>query len=169
MKQLFQFRNLCKRFILPIIALNSSLATAAQPFFQRTTIESKKIDLIGTFNEIEVRGDDIRIILTDNLDGQLVFQGNSKDVKVANATVINGKLIIDASRKKSFDEFKVYMSAANIRSLVTFGKMEILSSGTIKTRDLKIILNGSSMVSINHDGRLKVVPGTGYEIANTGN
>src|SRR4030095_5745648 len=144
MKQLFQFRNLSKRFILPIIALNSFLATAAQQFFQRVSIESKKIDLVETFNEIEVRGNNIKIILTDNLDGQLVFQGNSKDVKVAKATVINGKLIIDASHRKSFGAFNVYMSAANIRSLVTFGKTEILSSGTIKTQDLKIILNGSA-------------------------
>lgn len=168
MKQLFQFRNLGKRFVLPIIALNSFLATTAQPFL-RSTIESKKIDLIETFNEIEVRGNDIKIILTDNLDGQLVFQGNSKDVKVAKATVINGKLIIDASRKKNYTEFKVYMSTANVRSLVTFGKMEILSSGTIKTRDLKLILNGSSLVSINHDGNLKIVPGSGYEFANNRN
>ena len=168
MKQLFQIRNLSKRFILPIIALNSFLATTAQPFLG-STIESKKIDLVETFNEIEVRGNDIKIILTDNLDGQLVFQGNSKDVQVAKATVINGKLIIDASRKKSYAELKVYMSTANARSMVTFGKMEILSSGTIKTRDLKLILNGSSLVSINHDGNLKIVPGSGYEFAYTGN
>ena len=168
MKQLFQFRNLSKRFILPIIALNSFLATTAQPFL-RSGIESKKIDLVEAFNEIEVRGNNMRIILTDNLDGQLVFQGISKDVMAAKATVANGKLIIDASRKKSYTEFKVYMSAANVRSLVTFGKMEILSSGTIKTRDLKLILNGSSLVSINHDGNLRIVPGSGYEFANTGN
>lgn len=168
MKQLFQFRNLGKRFVLPIIALNGFLATTAQPFLT-STIESKKFDLIETFNEIEVRGNDIKIILTDNLDDQLVFQGNPKDVKAAKATVVNGKLIIDASRKKSYTEFKVYMSTANVRSMVTFGKMEILSSGTIKTRDLKLILNGSSLVSINHDGNLRIVPGSGYEFANTRN
>ena len=168
MKKLFQFKNLSKRFILPIVALNSFLVTTAQPFFRAGT-ESKKIDLVETFNEIEVRGNDIRIILTDNLDGQLVFQGYSKDVKVAKATVINGKLIIDASHKKTYTELKLYMSIANVRSLVTFGKMEISSSGTIKTQDLKLILNGSSLVSINHDGKLKIIPGRGYEIANTEN
>ena len=168
MKQLFKFRNLCKGFVLPIIALNSFLATTAQPFL-RSGIESRKIDLAETFNEIEVRGNDIKIILTDNLDGQLVFRGSPKDVQDEKATVINGKLIIDASRKKSYTEFKVYMSTANARSLVTFGKMEILSSGTIKTRDLKLILNGSSLVSINHDGNLKIVPGSGYEFANSRN
>ena len=98
-----------------------------------------------------------------------MFQGYSKDVKVAKATVINGKLIIDASHKKTYTELKLYMSIANVRSLVTFGKMEISSSGTIKTQDLKLILNGSSLVSINHDGKLKIIPGRGYEIANTEN
>ena len=168
MKKLFQFRNLGKTFILPVIALTSFLASAAQPFL-RAGVESKKIDLIEAYNEIEVRGNDIRIILTDNLDGQLVFQGYSKDVNVAKATVINGKLIIDASRKKTYTEFKVYMSIANVRSMVTFGKMEISSSGTVKTQDLKLILNGSSLVSINHDGKLKIIPGRGYEFANTEN
>jgi hypothetical protein len=51
-----------------------------------------------------------------------------------------------------------------MRLLIASGKTEILSSGTIKTRDLEIFLNGSSYVSVRYDGKLNIVPGAGFEL-----
>ena len=48
MEKLFQFKNLSKIFILPIVALNRFLTTTAQPF-SRAGIKSKKFDLIEAF------------------------------------------------------------------------------------------------------------------------
>jgi hypothetical protein len=33
------------------------------------------------------------------------------------------------------------------------------------SKDLKIILNGDSRVSVNYEGKLKILPGEGYAIA----
>jgi hypothetical protein len=169
MKQFFQPRNLSKKILLPIIGLAFSVVTAAQSFSKRSAIESKEIALLETLKEIEVQGDFIKIILTDNLDQQLILHGNPKDIKDAKVIFKEGRLIIDANHKNKLSEFKVYIPASNIRSLVTFGETKIVSSGSINTSDLDIILNGRSAVSINYKGKLKVVPGEGYELSLTKN
>ena len=165
MKQFFQFRNLSKKILLPVIGLAISVATAAQLSSKRSAIESKEIALVETFKEIEVLGDYIKIILTDNLDRQLVLNGNPKDIKDTRVIVKGGRLIIDANYRNNLTELRVYIPASNLRSLVTFGDTKIVSSGAINTGDLDIILNGKSAVSINYNGKLKVVPGEGYELS----
>jgi hypothetical protein len=47
---------------------------------------------------------------------------------------------------------------------VTNGETEILSLGTIKSKDLEIILNGHSRISVNYTGKLKILPGLGYAL-----
>ena len=42
------------------------------------------------------------------------------------------------------------------------GDAEIYSSGTIKTGNLEIILNGSSLVALKYTGKVKVTPGEDY-------
>jgi hypothetical protein len=164
MKQFFQSRNLSKKILLPILGFAISAATAAQPFSKKSPIESKEIALVESFKEIEVQGDHIKIILTDNLDRQLVLYGSPKDIKDARVIIRDGKLIIDANHMNNLAELRVYIPASNIRSLVTYGETNIVSSGSIKASDLDIILNGKSAVSINYKGKLRVIPGEGYEL-----
>lgn len=168
MKQLFQFCNLRKRFLLPVMALTMSLASSAQAYFPEQVVQSREVELTTAFNEVEVIGD-VTIILTNNIERKVVFQGDVKDVEQAKATVKHRKLVIQASRKKSQGKFTVYLPASTIRLLITSGKTEIFSSGTIKTRDMEIFLNGSSFVSVRYDGKLNLVPAAGYELINTRN
>ena len=163
MKQLFQFRRPGKKFLLPVIAFAISLAASAQPLFQQPLTQSREVELMKPFHEVEVVGD-VTVILTNNLDGKILFHGDPVEVQHAKATIKNRKLVIDANRKRSANKFIVYLPASNIKLLTTSGKAEILSSGTINTRDLEIFLNGSSFVSVRYVGKLNVVPGTGYEL-----
>jgi hypothetical protein len=168
MKQLFKSGKLGKSILLPFIAIAVSIATSAQPYFQKSLVESREIKLIKEFNKIEVAGD-VTIILTHNIEGKVFFYGHPEDVQVSKAFIKNGRLVIDANRKKTLNKLTVYLPASNIRSLVTSGKTEIFSSGTIKAQDLEILLNGSSLVSINYDGHLKITPGMGYELTESRN
>jgi hypothetical protein len=163
MKQLFQFRSLAKRSLLPLIVLTISLATSARPFFPEQPFQSKEVELIGDFNEVEVIGD-VTIVLTNNIEGKIIFHGDAKDVQQAKTTIKNKKLVIHAHRKKSKSKFTVFLPAASIELLITVGKTEILSSGTITAQNLEVFLNGPSFVSIRHNGKLKVVPAAGYEL-----
>jgi hypothetical protein len=168
MKQLFQFRKLGQRVLLPIIVFTTSLVTASQPYFSNTVAGSREIQLNKPFDEVEVVGD-VTIILTNSFEGRVLFFGDINDLQLAKATIKNQKLIIDANRKNTRNKFTVYLPATGIDLLTTAGKTEILSSGTIKTRNLEILLNGSSLVSVNYDGKLTVTPGTGYELVYTKN
>jgi hypothetical protein len=49
---------------------------------------------------------------------------------------------------------------------VTNGETEIFSLGTIMSKDLKIILNGDSRISVDYEGKLKILPGKGYALVN---
>jgi hypothetical protein len=163
MKQLFQFRRLGKKLLLPLLASTISLAASAQPYFQQPLIESREVELAQQFNEVEVIGD-VTIILTNNLEGKISFQGDAGEIRQAKATVKNKKLVIDVNRKRSIKKFVVYLPASKINLLTTTGKTEIRSSGTINTSNLEIYLNGSAFVSVRYIGKLQVVPGTGYEL-----
>ena len=163
MKQLIQFRQGRKLF-LALMTLVAATAASAQHFFEDPLIKIKKIDIAEAFDKIEVRGNAV-IVLTNNLTNSVVLRGEVNDLEQATARVKKGKLIINSSKTYYGSKFIVYLPAGNINSLVTSGNTEILSSGTIKVRDLEILLYGSSHVSISHEGRLNIIPGTGYEIA----
>lgn len=165
MKQLFQLDKLAKRLFLPVVVFTISLAASAQTDLQSPLIQSREVELTKAFNEVEVIGD-VTIILTNNLEGKILFRGESKEVQAAKATVKNKKLIIDADRKRSPNKFTVYLPAS-LKLLITSGKTEVLSSGTVKVHDLEIFLNGSSFISVRYHGKLNVVPGAGYELTET--
>ena len=168
MKQLFQFHKLGKRIFLPLVVFTMSLAASAQPYSQTPLVESREVELLKAYNEVEVIGD-VTIILTNNLEGKILFRGDPKEVEAAKATIKNRKLIIDADRKRSFNKLIVYLPVSTMRLLITSGKTEILSSGTIQTPDLEIFLNGSSFVSVRYDGKLNIVPGAGFEVIGNSN
>jgi len=162
MKQLIKFYQNGK-LLLVLIALAITATTSAQQFFEDPHIEIKKIDIAETFNKIEVRGNAI-IVLTNNLTNSVVLRGDVNDLEQATARVKKGKLVINANKNYYASKFIIYLPAGSINSLVTSGNTEILSSGTVKVSDLEILLSGSSHVSIRHEGNLRIIPGTGYEI-----
>jgi len=162
MKQLIKFYQNGK-LLLVLIALAITATTSAQQFFEDPHIEIKKIDIAETFNKIEVRGNAI-IVLTNNLTNSVVLRGDVNDLEQATARVKKGKLVINANKNYYASKFIIYLPAGSINSFVTSGNTEILSSGTVKVSDLEILLSGSSHVSIRHEGNLRIIPGTGYEI-----
>jgi hypothetical protein len=163
MKQSIQF-NQTRKLFLALMTLVITVTTSAQQFFEDPLIKVKKIDLAEAFNKIEVKGNAV-IVLTNDLTNSVVLRGDAGDLEEATARVKKGKLIINASRSYYTSKFIIYLPANNINSLATSGITEILSNGTVKVSDLEILLSGSSRVSIRHEGKLKVTPTNGYEIA----
>jgi hypothetical protein len=162
MKQSIKFYQTGK-FLLVLIALVISATTIAQQLFEDPGIQIRKIDIAETFNKIEVQGNAV-IVLTNSLTNSIVLRGDVSDLEQATARVKKGKLIINATRNYYASKFIIYLPAGSINSLTTSGNTQILSSGTIKVSDLEILLSGSSHVSIQHEGNLRITPGTGYEI-----
>ena len=49
------------------------------------------------------------------------------------------------------------MSIEGLTSLIINGDSEIFSAGTIQSRDLEILLDGTSLVSVKYLGTLKIL------------
>jgi Putative auto-transporter adhesin, head GIN domain len=165
-----------KIFLILSMGLCVNMSTTAQTASNRPTTFSeynptssrmplsgvKEIDLPGVFQEIEIRGN-ITVILTNEPDSKLLAKGSPKDLSRIKTTLKDRKLLIDAQKKISFSKLTIYIPVTNADLLVTNGQTEIFSLGTIKS-DLKIILNGDSRISVDYTGKLKILPGKGYEL-----
>jgi hypothetical protein len=168
-----------KIFLILSIGLYLNISTTAQTTSNKPTTFSeynpsgirmpltgvKEINLSEVFQEIEVRGN-ITVILTNEPTSKLLAKGNPKDLNHIKTTLKNRKLLIDAQGKISSSKLTIYIPVINAALLVTNGKTEIFSLGTIKPKDLKIILNGDSRISVNYEGKLKILPGEGYDLVN---
>ena len=123
----------------------------------------KEVNIMGWFHEVEVRGD-VTVILTNGPAGKLWLNGNMDDLERVQTSVKNERLSINADMKRRKSKLTVYIPIATIASLVINGDTEVYSSGTIKTNDLEILLNGTSLVSVKYLGRLKVFAGERCEL-----
>ena len=155
--------NLSKRLFAAVIAFVIITGASAQQFFEDPNSKIKKIDLAESFDRIEVRGN-ATIVLTNELTHSVALRGDAADLDQATVRIKKGKLVINASKTQYASKFIVYLPAATINSLATSGITQILSSGTVKVQDLEILLYGTSQVSIKHQGKLTITPGTGYEL-----
>ena len=126
-------------------------------------VDYKEISNSQTIDRVEIRGD-VSIVLTNALGTNILLEGNNKDIAVVKTVVKNGTLEINAERKSSFSKLTVYLTVNDIHSLIVTGNAQILSSG-ISVDNLDIILNGDSFVEVHHQGKLRIIPGAGYELA----
>jgi|KBSSwiStaDraftv2_1062776.scaffolds.fasta_scaffold137548_2 hypothetical protein len=166
-----------KIFLILSMGLCVNMSTTAQTASNKPTTFSeynptngrtpltgvKEINLPEIFQEVEIRGD-ITVVLTNEPASKLLAKGNPKDLSRIKTTLKNRKLLIDAQKRSSFSKLTIYIPVRNADLLVTNGVTEIFSLGTIMSKDLKIILNGDSRVSVNYEGKLNILPGAGYAL-----
>jgi hypothetical protein len=126
------------------------------------SVDYKEISNGHAVETVDIRGD-VSIVLTNALGTNILLEGNNKDIGAVRTTVKNGRLEINAERK-GFSKLTVYLNVTDIHSLVVTGNAQIFSSG-ISVDNLDIILNGDSFVEVHHQGKLRIIPGDGYELA----
>jgi len=126
-------------------------------------VDYKEISNGQAVERIQVRGD-ISIVLTNALGTNIMLEGNTKDLALVKTTVKNGTLEINAEKKKTCSKLTVYLTVNDIHSLIVTGNAQI-SSSDVSVDNLDIILNGNSFVDVHHEGRLRIMAGAGYELA----
>lgn len=127
-----------------------------EPGHSPTPNDLREINLTGTFHLAEIRGD-VTMILTNGPTDRLWLRGDLNDLDRVQATVKNENLVINAEKRKRRSKLTVYMSIAGLTSLIINGDSEIFSAGTIQARDLEILLDGTSLVSVKYLGTLKIL------------
>lgn len=126
----------------------------------------KEIDINGCFQQIRISGD-VTVFLTNGPTNKLWLKGDLYNLDRVKVNVRNGTLTVNAQRKTR-SKLDVHVSIAGIASLIVDGDTEIFSSGTIMTKDLHIVLNGTSMVSVKYHGGLNVIAGERAELIDIG-
>jgi len=122
----------------------------------------KEIKLGKTFPEVEILGD-VNLILTNGPNDKIMLKGDPFDLDGTKVKIANGKLLIRRTNETR-SKLQISMSVANLTRLVIEGDSEVFSSGTINTKALQIILDGTSIVSIKCNGKLDVFAGPGSKI-----
>ena len=125
-------------------------------------VDYKELSNGQAVERIEVRGD-VSIVLTNALGTNIMLEGNNKDIAVVKTTVKNGTLEINAEKRKTLTKLTVYLPVNDIHSIIVTGNAQISSSG-VSVDNLDITLNGDSFVQVNHQGKLRIIPGAGYEM-----
>ena len=125
--------------------------------------EQKEVNLMGSFHQVEVRGNVI-VVLTNGPADKLWLNGNMDDLDRVQTSVKNERLVINADMKRRKSKLTLSIPVATVTSLIIDGDTEVYSSGTIKTNDLEIVLDGTSLVSVKYLGRLKVFAGERCEL-----
>lgn len=125
--------------------------------------DHKEVNIMESFHQVEVRGD-VVVILTNEPANKLWLNGDMADLDRVQTSVKNKQLRINAEMKRRKSKLTVYIPIATIASLIIDGDTEVYSSGTIKTHDLEILLNGTSLVSVKYLGGLKVIAGERCEL-----
>jgi Putative auto-transporter adhesin, head GIN domain len=151
----------CRTIFLSLFTLFISVASLAQPHLSLAHKDHKEISITGEYKHIEVWGN-VTVVLTDAPAREILLEGNSKNFNLVKTRVNDGKLEIDAVKKKSLSKLIIYVPVNEARSVIVNGDAEIL--GAIRTDDLKILLNGESTLRVRYFGKLKVEPGDGYEM-----
>ena len=146
---------------LCFFALFVAAGTKAQPHLSLTHNDHKEIKISGDYQHIEVWGN-VTVLITDAPSDKLVLEGNPKDLNLVKTRIHEGRLEINAAKKRSFSKLIIYVPAKNVKSVFVNGDAEIL--GAVKTDDLKILVNGTSKVRVRYSGNLKVIPGDGYDL-----
>jgi hypothetical protein len=156
-------RGLQKLLVVDFVLIMFVTAKAAVGPGIVQVVDYKEISNGQAIERIEVRGD-VSIVLTNALGTNIMLEGNNKDLATVKTTVKNGTLEINAEKKKTFSKLTVYVTVNDIHSLIVTGNAQISSSG-ISVDNLDIILNGDSFVQVHHQGKLRIIPGVGYEVA----
>ncbi len=129
----------------------------------KVAVIRKEVIIEKPFQSIIINGD-ISVILTNNPAGAIMVEGNENDLNKIRYKNKNNELILDASRKKSFAQITIYLSATMLKHMLINGDGDISSTGIIKTDDLHVWLNGDINVEINTIGKVSADAYNGYDL-----
>lgn len=150
--------------LLLLFIVCHSITVKAQVTLTSVLTSRNEIKIPGTYQRIEVRGD-VTVVLTNEPAGTFLVEGNPIEFNKVKPTLKNGRLLINAEKKTSFEKLIVYVPITAVTALLITGEAEIFSSGTIITNGLEITLNGTSQLAVHYQGKLQISPADGYHLS----
>lgn len=123
-----------RKMLLQFFALSITMTAIAQSEPCTSPVERKEINITEIFQQIEVKGE-ISVILTSGPAGEIVLEGSANDISTVKVAVKQGRLIIDAEKKKNC-RLTVFVSVTNVTGLLIKRDATLFSFGKISVREL---------------------------------
>ena len=126
-------------------------------------IISKEISVTSPFEKIEL-GSNIQIVLLQDPNRPpVVITGDENFIPAVNVTIKKGVLSITSNKNLKDRNIKIYVSVNNLTSLEVGGDASVVTEGTVKLDNLKVIVNDGGTVALRVVGNVHVEPASGCD------
>jgi len=134
------------------------LAVSFSAFAQKSSVSdpvSKTVKLDETFTSLLITND-LSVILTESASNEIVIEGDARDIKKVEVSIVDNRLVLASSRPQVRLDVKVYVPAAFLNKVYIDGKANLSSSSTLRNKNLRIFLSEEAIINVKSFGKVTV-------------
>jgi hypothetical protein len=153
-----------KKLIIPLaLLLTISLTAAAQKEAPSKSYSATLVSYQDPFTKIVVN-DGIELVLTENSQDKIWFDGKAKHLDKIKWEVKNGTLYLAGKSGSLKDKVRVNVCVQQLRNIEVNGDSWVHSSGYLTSPVLDVLVNGEAMVDISNVGKISVNKTADFEL-----
>ena len=123
---------------------------------------SKTISLSESFTSLTVEND-FSVMLTESSSAEIRLEGDARDIKLTDAFVADGQLVLSFRKPNIKPDVTVYVPAGLLNKVNITGNATVRSSSVLQNKKLQILLAGEGKVNIKSTGTLTVEAESGID------
>jgi len=152
-----------KLFIPLALMFAVSLTAAAQKESPSKLYPATPISYSSSFSKIVVN-DGIDLVLTENTQDMIWFDGKSKHLDKVKWEIKEGTLYLSSKGGSLKDKVKVNVFVQNLNNIEVNGDSWVRSSGYLSSPKLDVLINGEALVDISNAGKISVTKTKDFEL-----
>ncbi len=159
-----QKQKAMKKLMIPlVILLTVSLTSSAQKDAPSKLQASTPISYHNRFTNIVVN-DGIDLVLTENTQDKIWFEGKSKHIDKLKWEIKDGTLYLASKNGSLKDRVKVNVYVQQLTNIRVNGDSWVKSSGYLTSPSLDVMINGEALVDISNVGKISIKNSRDFEI-----
>jgi hypothetical protein len=153
-----------KKLFIPLaLLLGVSLTAAAQKEQPSKLYAATLVSYNTPFTKIVVN-DGIELVLTENSQEKIWFDGKARQLDKLRWEIKNGTLYLSGKNGSLKDKVRVSVCVQKLRNIEVNGDSWVRSSGYLTSPALDVLVNGEAMVDISNVGKIAVNKTADYEL-----
>ena len=153
-----------KKLFIPIALIFAvSLSAAAQKETPSKFQASTPVSYQQAFNNIVVN-DGIDLVLVENRQDKIWFDGKQKNVDKLKWQIKDGTLYLSSTQGSLKDKVRVNVYVQGLTYILVNGDSWVKSSGYLNSPALDVVINGEALVDIANAGRISISNSRDFEL-----
>jgi hypothetical protein len=153
-----------KKLMIPLLFLLTVTFTATAQKDAPSKIQvSTPVSYHDHFTNIVV-SDGIDLVLTENIQDKIWFEGKSKHIDKLKWEIKNGTLYLASKSGSLKDKVKVNVYVQQLTNILVNGDSWVKSSGYLTSASLDVLINGEALVDIANVGKISVKHSNDFEL-----